>query len=128
MGRARRGPKRARPTTRKGPSKAAAPLPPPPSPPPQPSDLPPGWESAVSAAGKTYYFNRSTAETTWDKPAIKKKAALPPLPPPPASPPQHAVMGASASGSRYDPSFSDEQRLDRINNIRGQGRVFLISR
>ena len=29
-------------------------------------------------------------------------------------------MGASASGSRYDPSFSDEQRLDRINNIRGQ--------
>lgn len=36
---------------------------------PADSSLPPGWESAVDkTSGKTYYFNRSKNETTWEKP------------------------------------------------------------
>lgn len=27
-----------------------------------------GWESAIDGEGKTYYFNRDTGETSWDKP------------------------------------------------------------
>lgn len=36
----------------------------------QPASLPAGWESATDpASGRTYYFNRSTNETTWVIPA-----------------------------------------------------------
>lgn len=34
------------------------------------SDLPPGWEEKKSkSTGKTYYFNRGTNESQWEKPA-----------------------------------------------------------
>ena len=33
------------------------------------SGLPPGWEEKVSkSTGKTYYFNRRTNESRWDRP------------------------------------------------------------
>ena len=34
------------------------------------SGLPPGWEEKVSkSTGKTYYFNRRTNESRWDRPS-----------------------------------------------------------
>ena len=38
------------------------------------TELPPGWEAAVDpSSGKTYYANRSTRETRWDRPSPPRK-------------------------------------------------------
>ena len=33
-------------------------------------DLPEGWQAFTDPGGQTYYYNQSTGETSWDKPAI----------------------------------------------------------
>ena len=33
-----------------------------------PSSLPPGWQTAESEEGKTYYFHSETGETRWERP------------------------------------------------------------
>lgn len=47
-------------------------------PPPPPSQLPPGWFSAVDAAGKTYFYSAAGA-TQWTRPS---EPAIQPPPPP----------------------------------------------
>ena len=32
--------------------------------------LPEGWEAVVDDAGRTYYWNVDTDETSWDRPAV----------------------------------------------------------
>eukprot|EP01043_Picozoa_sp_COSAG02_P023703 COSAG02_NODE_1273_length_13520_cov_2.622010_1_plen_2144_part_00 len=39
-----------------------------------PFKIPPGWESAETSAGKTYYFNRETGEKSWDPPTLANVA------------------------------------------------------
>ena len=36
--------------------------------------LPSGWSSAKDASGETYYFNRTTGESSYTKPEKDKKA------------------------------------------------------
>ena len=90
------------------------PLPPPPPPEqlPPPTSLPAGWEAAIAPSGKTYYYNVGTSERTWDCPSMKAPLP-PPHVPPPESPPERAP-----STSR-DARWSDEQRQERIDTIRG---------
>lgn len=73
------------------------------------TDLPPGWSASVDAnTGRTYWFNKSTRETTWHKPQAAKAVAtplagaggLPPVPLKPAgSTPVATTAGAPATGS-----------------------------
>jgi hypothetical protein len=39
-------------------------------------DLLPGWEAVKDTSGDTYFWNRITNETTWEKPTQHKKAEL----------------------------------------------------
>ena len=41
------------------------------------ADLLPGWEAVKDASGDTYFWNRITNETTWDKPVHRKKEDAP---------------------------------------------------
>eukprot|EP00020_Sapocribrum_chincoteaguense_P000504 CAMPEP_0170741242 /NCGR_PEP_ID=MMETSP0437-20130122/6115_1 /TAXON_ID=0 /ORGANISM="Sexangularia sp." /LENGTH=107 /DNA_ID=CAMNT_0011079801 /DNA_START=104 /DNA_END=427 /DNA_ORIENTATION=+ len=41
------------------------------------------WKIAQNAAGKTYYYNKQTKETSWKKPADFSDEDEPPPPPPP---------------------------------------------
>lgn len=64
--------------------------------------LPAGWESAPDpASGKTYYFNRSTGQTSWDPPAAAP--ALPQAPPPALGglPPGWETAQDPSSGKTY---------------------------
>lgn len=56
---------------------------PPPRPRPRFNQLPPGWYTAYTNDGRTYFYNHSGA-TTWDRPT--QPAAQPPPPPKPEDP------------------------------------------
>ncbi len=63
---------------------------------PTPSDtaLPPGWQAGFDTQyQRTYYYNHSTGETTWEKPKWEPAAAVAPVAPPEATP---AALPASA--------------------------------
>lgn len=46
--------------------------------PPAPGGLPPDWtEHKDPVTGKTYYYNKLTKETTWEKPISKLAATAP---------------------------------------------------
>eukprot|EP00966_Prymnesium_polylepis_P323330 7379532-Prymnesium_polylepis.1 len=36
-------------------------------------ELPPGWRAVAGDAGTTYYVNRQTGETSWEKPVLSKE-------------------------------------------------------
>ena len=90
-----------------------------PPPPPPPSlatvPLPPGWKQAVDkSSGRSYFYNKSTNETSWEPPSSDS-----PPPPPPAPPPPLQSHAASSSG--IDASdFSDVQRAEQIAQLRGK--------
>ena len=76
---------------------------------PQATDLPEGWAAAKDDEGSTYYWNKETKETTWQRPGAAPKA--------------------DAAGNVYDdeseqddgPQFSDAMRQKMINESRGLG-------
>jgi hypothetical protein len=51
------------------------------------ASLPQGWAEAKAADGKTYYFNQSSGETSWDRPGGAKPKA------------KHATVKASGISS-----------------------------
>jgi len=54
----------------------------PPPPPPLPPPLPPGWVIATDPAGRIYFANLVSGQTSWEPPVM-----VPPPPPPPRSTP-----------------------------------------
>ena len=66
--------------------------------------LAPGWEAVTGPSG-TYYFNKSTKETTWTKPSAGGPPSTPAMPsmPPPGGPPPVPPKPGPPPGGTFGP-------------------------
>lgn len=76
---------------------------------PQANGLPEGWATATDDEGSTYYWNKETKETTWQKPGT--------------APTKDSAGNVYDDESEQDdgPGFSDAMRQKMINESRGLG-------
>eukprot|EP00434_Breviolum_minutum_P018882 symbB.v1.2.016652.t3/scaffold1274.1/size127343/7 len=69
--------------------------------------LPPDWtEHKDPVTGKTYYYNKLTKETTWDKPASRPATSMPSAPAAPKAP---TVPGALAAPGGLPPDWTEHK-------------------
>ena len=96
---------------REGARMDSPPLPPPPIPPAKLSrteQLPEGWKAARDPTGRTYYYNKATNATQYERPGTQPQASSP-LPPPPTlqqSMPQQAGPSAMLDFLKMQPQAS----------------------
>ena len=97
----------SRPATSMPSAPAAPKAPTVPGAPAAPGGLPPDWtEHKDPVTGKTYYYNKLTKETTWDKPASRPATSMPAAP---AVPKGLLVPGAPAALGGLPPDWTEHE-------------------